>query len=48
MRTLHGPNPGPLRCGTSPGHSGGKPADPSIEDLADELQSPRGQLGLAK
>jgi prolyl oligopeptidase len=48
LQALHGPNPVLLHYDLSSGHSGGKSADQAIEDMTDELQFLRGQLGMAK
>jgi prolyl oligopeptidase len=48
MQALHGPNPVLLWYDVNSGHSGGKSVDAGIEDLTDELQWFRWQLGMAK
>jgi prolyl oligopeptidase len=48
MQALRGPNPVLLHYDVNSGHSGGKSVDQSIEDLVDDLQFLRGQLGMAK
>jgi prolyl oligopeptidase len=48
MQALRGPNPVLLHYDLNSGHSGGKSVDAGIEDLVDDLQFLRGQLGMAK
>jgi len=48
MQALNGPNPVLLHYDMNSGHSGGKSVDQAIEDLADDLQFLRWNLGMAR